>query len=176
MKIGDIKVGTEYAVTDGQRRTYHGDLPRRVTALAIETTVKQVWAGGGFTSRREDRNVRVVRVRVEDEPTRADNYYGRYPVTSAAKGSELVIEARLFAAPWSEVKRDVEKAVAKQQAEAELKVSYESRVKALLPKKMQGDHFYAKVHGNPPKLYAEMRLSDRVLDTILELAEKGAQE
>lgn len=173
MKIGDIKIGTTYAATDGKRRSYSGDLPRRVEALEIITEPVSYWSGGGYSNERGTKNVRKVKVRCLDEPRYRDSYRHERVMT-APEGTEITLEARFLAAPWSDVRAEVKAKISEDQAKANAKAVTLGRIHALLPKRLRDDHFYVeanKYHGRAVE--TEARLGARVLEEILRLAEIG---
>lgn len=176
MKINDIKIGVKYAATDGKRRTHSGSLPRRVEALEIVPVEQDIWTGGGYSMTRAKRTTRQVKVRCLDEPRYAESYRHERVMTAPA-GTELVLEARFLAAPWSDVRTEVLAKIKEDQAKADAEAATEKRIRSLLPKRMQDDYIYITSHKYPGQgVKTEAKLEGRMLDHILALAEKGATE
>jgi hypothetical protein len=170
MKIGDIKPGTEYALSR-KRRYSHGNLPRKATALAIETVEETYWQGE-WSRTQATRKVRRVRIRVEGEPTSTSSWDEKFE--TADEGAELLIEARHIDAPWSAVRGDVQKRIDREATQDAAEEATLARINALLPKKLQDDYFNISAYADGKKLKrVEATLEGDVLETILALAEKG---
>lgn len=174
MKISEIKVGEEYAVSDDPKRSR--DLPRQVKVLEIITETEEYWGGGQWAAERKTRNVRRVKVEVLDDNHVPVNRwsYGGQKVKTAKQGDTIVLEARLFIASWASLRKDVLARIAARELKATTKMAYEERIAALLGvKSLEQAMSYVTVDVRRGILLVEARLSDEELNTILDLAEKG---
>lgn len=125
MKIGDIKVGTEYGVVESKSR-YGRSAPRRVEVLAVEEVEERTW--NKYSGAAGTRKVRKLRVKFLDEPTSSWTWY---PIYAAAKDSERVVEARLLVATWAELSPGIKARIEAEQELADAKAAIKQRLSAV---------------------------------------------
>jgi hypothetical protein len=151
MKIGEIEVGKEYALTQGR-----GD-PRRVLAVEIVTVDDPVWSTVLETY--TPRSVRKVKVKYLDKPTE------RY---THAKGAEHTVSHRELVALWKDIGPGIRKRIEEEARQEALRDDLEKRLRKLLGKNYDG---YVTVMGARG---ANLDLYGKSLTKLLDLAEKGA--
>jgi hypothetical protein len=175
MKIGDVKIGSEYGLLYSPSGANYGTraLPRQVLALAIEAVPEKRWVRGAFRQLKEV-NVKRVRVRFLDGPLMKSSYHNDDAFLVAAKDSERVVEARQLAGLWKDLRSDVAKELKRRAYEVEARASIVARLKAL---KINPDHvaITVNVHPNGNSARFDLRLRDPQAEKLLALAEKGAQ-
>lgn len=157
MKIGDVKVGKEYALSE----RYGG--PRHVQAVEIVTKDESVWSNlrETFVTRKEKQ----VKVKFLDTPP---NHYDE------RKGSMTTVPARRLT-PWEEVGPGIRERKERKEREDAAVEAAEKRVKKLLGRSYDGyvlgrsyDGYVVGRGGD-----AELSVRGRSLTKLLDLAEYG---
>jgi hypothetical protein len=186
MKIGDVKIGQEYAALDNpqQRRGRFEDrtLPRQVKVLEI-VTEKERRRRGDWMSKAVEVNVRKVKIEVLDGNS-VDRHYTswRYQIETAKQGATLVVAARHLIGPWEDVRGDVAERVAEREAKQAMRESLERRLAALLGKRnldgtrssVSVDSYYRE-NRKRKVLAPSITLRDKDVAKVLALAEKGKE-
>lgn len=152
MKLGDIKVGTEYAI--GQK---HGD-PRQVKALEVVEVIDQHGTYDHITETWKAKKERKIKVKYLDAPTRA---------YEPAKGATGVVSTRDIHAPWAKVGPGIQ---ARKKEAAELE-AFEGAIE-LRAKKLLGRGADARVSGGIK--YPRFTIyGAKHIEKLLSWAEKG---
>lgn len=162
MKIGEVKVGTEYAASD--RYSRYERYPRRVKALEI-VTVEEPWYDR-VTGVRKVRNVKKVKVQALGPATG-----GRFAsgISGVEENATTNVEARHLVALWSEVRPGIQKQEAEAVAQNAKEKEVEKRVSRLLgPRSKRGCYVYGR-RGTVELTHLE----GKELDKLLTLAEAG---
>jgi ribosomal protein L14E/L6E/L27E len=156
MKLDDIQIGTEYALNVGTWKD-----PRRVKALEIVTVEEQSF--GRITGERTTAKRRRVKVKyIDGAPKASSRSLWNAP---PAKGSTSVVHARDLVCSWAKVAKGIQERHQKEQAEAELRSSYEQRLRKLLGRQYNG---YVSISGSP-----SLTLYDKSMEKLIALAELG---
>lgn len=155
MKIDEIEVGKEYALT--QRS---GD-PRRVQVMEIVTTKERVWSE--VLEDWKPRNVRKVKVKHLDSLTNRGRFYN-----APAKGATEVVEHRRLPALWKDIGPRIRARIETEARETALQAETEKRMKKLLGRSYDG---YVTVGHRG----ANLDVYGKSLTKLLDLAEAGKE-
>lgn len=129
MKIGDVKVGEEYAAHDSPGERHSRTLPRQVKVLEIVVEEEKVY--GRYSSAVTTAKKRKVKVEVLDAPKHEGSTWHREKLRHATKGSTLVVEARQLVALWKDVHKGITESINKEQKRIALRDALEARLDAL---------------------------------------------